>query len=164
MTGPERDALTGALALGRSHVLNQLQSMTAEQLRTAVAPSGWTPLGLARHLTLSDERYWFQVVVAGRPLNFWPEGHNADWRVRADEPVDQVLAAYVDAIAASDEIIAATDLDDPPASPDPGWAEAGLAFPTLRSVLVHVVVETHVHAGHLDLVREMLDGHQHIVL
>jgi len=81
MTGPERNALTGALALGRNHVLNQLRGMTAEQIRTAVAPSGWTPLGLARHLTLSDERYWFQVVVAGRPLDFWPEGDGADWLV-----------------------------------------------------------------------------------
>jgi hypothetical protein len=31
-------------------------------------------------------------------------------------------------------------------------------------VLVHVLVETSVHAGHLDLVRELLDGRQHIVL
>lgn len=81
-----------------------------------------------------------------------------------DEPADAVVAAYTEAIAASDAIVAARDLDSPPASPDPGWEQAGLAFPDLRAVLVHVLVETSVHAGHLDLVRELLDGHQHLVL
>jgi hypothetical protein len=98
-----------------------------------------------------------------RPLDFWPEGHNADWRVSVDEPAVAVIAAYVEAIAASDEIIDATDLDSPPASPESAWEEAGL-FSTLRSVLLHVIVETSVHAGHLDLVRELLDGRQDIVL
>jgi hypothetical protein len=164
MTGSERAALTRALTASRQHVLSQLEGLTQDQLRVAVAPSGWTPLGLVRHLTLSDERYWFQVVVDGRPLDFWPTGENADWIVRIDEPADAVVAAYVEAIAASDEIIGATDLDSPPASPDPGWEAAGLSFPDLRTVLLHVIVETSVHAGHLDLVREFLDGHQHIVL
>lgn len=164
VTGSERAALTKALATGRHHVLSQLHGLTDDQLRAPVAPSGWTPLGLVRHLTLSDERYWFQVVVDGRPLDFWPDGHNADWLVATDEPAAAVIGAYIDAIAASDEIIAATDLDRPPISPEPGWEEAGLAFPDLRSVLVHVLVETSVHAGHLDLVRELLDGRQHIVL
>jgi hypothetical protein len=164
MTGSERDALTRALASSRDHVLRQLDGLTQEQLRTPVAPSGWTPLGLVRHLTLSDERYWFQVVVDGRPLDFWPPGHNGDWLVSDDEPADGVIAAYAEAIVASDAIIAGRDLDSRPASPEPGWEEAGLAFPDLRSVLVHVLVETSVHAGHLDLVRELLDGRQHIVL
>jgi hypothetical protein len=159
----ERGALTRALATGREHVLRQLQGLTEEQLRATVAPSGWTPLGLVRHLTLSDERYWFHVVIGGRPLDFWPKGHNADWLVSVDEPADAVIAAYVEAIAASDEIIAATDLDSPPAAPEPGWEKACL-FSDLRSLLVHVIVETSVHAGHLDLVRELLDGRQHIVL
>jgi hypothetical protein len=42
----------------------------------------------------SDERYWFEVVVTGGPLNFWPEGENGDWRVQPDEPAAEVLAAY----------------------------------------------------------------------
>ena len=134
MTGSERDTLTRALASGRNHVLSQLQGLTEDQFRAAVAPSGWTPLGLVRHLTLSDERYWFQVVVDGRPLDFWPGGDNADWLVAADEPAGAVIEAYIEAIAVSDDIIAATDLDSPPTSPEPGWEEAGLAFPDLRSV------------------------------
>ena len=145
-------------------MLDQLEGLTDEQLRRPVLPSGWSCLGLVRHLTLSDERYWFEVVVAGGPLDFWPEGDAGDWRVGADEPADAVLDAYRAAIDRSDEIIAARSLDEPPAQPEAWWVEAGIAFPDLRSVLLHVLVETATHAGHLDAVRELLDGHQYLVL
>lgn len=55
-------------------------------------------------------------------------------------------------------------LDTPPASPEPWWQQAGLAFPDLRTVLVHVLVETATHAGHLDAARELIDGTQYLVL
>jgi len=95
-------------------VLTQLEGLSDEQLRRPVLPSGWSCLGLVRHLTLSDERCWFEVVVAGEPLNFWPEGDNGDWRVGPDEQVADVLAEYRSAIAHSDEIISARRLSDPP--------------------------------------------------
>lgn len=160
----ERAVLLGRLAGQRRHVLTQLEGLSEEQLRRPVLPSGWSCLGLVRHLTLSDERYWFEVVVAGGPLDFWPEGDNGDWRVGPEEPAEDVLWAYRSAIAGSDEIIAARQLDDPPEQPEGWWDEAGLSFPDLRTVLAHVLVETAVHAGHLDAVRELLDGRQHIVL
>ena len=78
----------------RRHVLTQLEGLSDEQLRRPVLPSGWSCLGLVRHLTLSDERYWFEVVVAGEPLNFWPEGDNGDWQVGPGEPATEILAAY----------------------------------------------------------------------
>lgn len=161
---PEREALLGRLAGQRRHVLTQLEGLSDEQLRRPVLPSGWSCLGLVRHLTLSDERYWFEVVVAGQPLDFWPEGDNGDWRVGDDEPAADVLEAYRAAIAGSDEIISARQLDDPPEQPEDWWSDAGLSFTDVRAVLVHVLVETAVHAGHLDAVRELLDGRQHLVL
>jgi hypothetical protein len=117
-----------------------------------------------RHLTLSDERYWFGVVVAGEPLDFWPEGDNADWVVAPDEPAEDVVSAYRDAIARSDEIVAGRGLDHAPARPEEWWAEAGIEFADVRSIVMHVVVETATHAGQLDAVRELLDGRQYIVL
>ena len=117
-----------------------------------------------RHLTLSDERYWFGVVMAGHALDFWPEGDNADWHVADDEPAAAVVGEYAAAIEHSDAIIARLRLDDPPAQPEEWWADAGLSFPSLRAVLLHVVVETATHAGQLDAVRELLDGKQYIVL
>ena len=160
----ERDLLLDRLGGQRQHVLTQLEGLSEKQLRQPVLPSGWSCLGLVRHLTLSDERYWFEVVVAGEPLTFWPEGDNGDWQVGPDEPVADVLAAYRSAIAHSDEIITARQLGDPPERPEPWWQDAGLDFPDLRSIMLHVLIETSVHAGHLDAVRELLDGHQHLVI
>jgi hypothetical protein len=161
---PEHASLIGPLAGVRRHVFAQLEGLTEEQLRRPVLPSGWSCLGLVRHLTLSDERYWFEVVVAGEPLDFWPEGENGDWVVGPEESADQVLAAYRAAIERSDEILAARGLDQPPSQPEDWWAEAGVQFPDVRAVVMHVVVETATHAGHLDAVRELLDGRQYIVL
>lgn len=160
----ERALLLGRLAGQRSHVLAQLEGLSDEHLRRPVLPSGWSCLGLVRHLTVSDERYWFEVVVAGEPLDFWPQGENGDWRVEPDEPAEEVLAAYRTAIARSEEIIAVRGLGEAPAQPEDWWESAGLQFPDLRSVLVHVLVETATHAGHLDAVRELLDGRQYVVL
>ncbi len=160
----ERELLLSRLRAQRRHILDQLDGLSDTQLRAAVLPSGWTPLGLVRHLTLSDERYWFEVVMAGGPLDFWPEGAGADWLVGADEAPADVIDAFHDATAASDVLIESTPLDAPPKSPEAWWAEVGMAFPDLRSVLVHVLVETATHAGHLDAVRELIDGKQYIVL
>jgi hypothetical protein len=160
----ERVQLVGRLTQQRRHVITQLDGLSDEQLRRGVLPSGWSCLGLVRHLTLSDERYWFEVVVAGQPLDFWPDGENGDWRVGPDEPADEVIAAYRSAIDRSDEIMAARSLQQPPAQPEDWWAEAGLEFPDLRTVAMHVLVETATHAGQLDAVRELLDGRQYVVL
>ena len=163
-TPSEKELLLTRLAGQRRHVLAQLEGLGEDQLRRPVLPSGWSCLGLVRHLTLSDERYWFEVVMVGGSLDFWPEGTNADWVVADDEPADEVLQAYQHAIEAADAIIDRFRLDDPPLRPEEWWAEAGLSFPDLRSILVHVLVETANHAGHLDAVRELLDGKQYIVL
>lgn len=160
----ERTALLSGLSGQRHHVLAQLQGLSDEQLRRPVLPSGWSCLGLVRHLTLSDERYWFDVVVAGEPLDFWPEGDNGDWLVDSAEAAEDVLAEYRAAIARSDEVIANRQFDDAPEQPELWWDQAGLSFPDLRSIVVHVLIETSVHAGHLDAVRELLDGRQHLVI
>jgi len=157
-TSYERDLLLGRLTGQRRHVLDQVAGLSEAQLRRPVLPSGWSCLGLLRHLTLSDERYWFGVVMAGEPLDFWPEGANGDWRVDDDEPAASVVGAYRDAVERSDAIIAGLSLDSPPARHEDWWAEARQTFPDLRTVLVHVLVETATHAGHLDAVRELLDG------
>jgi hypothetical protein len=66
----ERELLLARLADQRGHALSPLEGLSEEQLRRPVLPSGWSCLGLVRHLTLSDERYWFEVVVAGGVLDF----------------------------------------------------------------------------------------------
>lgn len=160
----ERSRLLRSLQTQRRHIFAQLDGLDDQQLRASTLPSGWSCLGLLRHLTLSDERYWFESVVGGGPIDYWPEGDNADWVVGADESAEAVLEAYREAAAASDALIEATALDTPPASPEQWWEQAGMSFPDPRSVLLHVITETATHAGQLDAHRELLDGRQYIVL
>jgi hypothetical protein len=131
----ERPLLLGRLTGRRRHVISQLEGLSDEELRRPVLPSGWSCLALVRHLTLSDERYWFAI-----------------------------LEAYRSAISHSDEIVGVRGLDDAPAQPEEWWGSAGLQFPDLRTVLVHVLVETATHAGQLDAVRELIDGRRYLVL
>lgn len=167
--GAERDLLLGRLAGQRRHVLAAVDGLSDEQLRRSVLPSGWNAVGLVRHLTLGLERYWFGTVMGGAPLDYWPAGQGpddgaADWRVGDEESPAEVLEEYRRATEASDAVIAGLDLSAPPALPEAWWPDAGLSFPDLRSVVVHVLVDTATHAGHLDAVRELIDGHQHLVL
>ena len=162
MVSTERDSLLAALAGTRRHVLRQLEDLDDEALRRPVLPSGWSCLGLVRHLTLSDERYWFEVVVAGGQLDWWPEADNGDWLVTPEEPAEEVIEAYRVAIATSDAILADCSLDDAPRHREDGWDSED--FADVRGVVQHVVVETATHAGQLDAARELLDGRQYIVL
>jgi Protein of unknown function (DUF664) len=51
----------------RNHLLGILEGLPDEGLRRPVLPSGWTCLGMVKHLTISDERFWFGGIVAGDP-------------------------------------------------------------------------------------------------
>lgn len=164
-----RSLLLGALDAQRQHVLAALDGLDDAQLRTATLPSGWTPVGLVRHLTLGCERYWFHTVMAGEPLDDWPAdapeldgGRPADWRVEPHESTDSVVQQYRDAIARSRAVLGGLALDAPPARPEDDWP-AG-RFPDLASVIMHVILDTATHAGHLDAARELIDGRQHLVL
>ncbi|MGH3731430.1 MAG: DUF664 domain-containing protein [Micromonosporaceae bacterium] len=129
-----------------------------------VRRTGRTIIGMLKHLALSDEHYWFRCAVNGEPLDYFPPGPNADWQVDESESAEAVFALYRDEIERSNTIIAATELDAPPRQPDAWWAESGMDLPDLRSILMHVLTETAVHAGHLDAVRELIDGRQWIAL
>ncbi|MET3808159.1 hypothetical protein ABIB25_005188 [Nakamurella sp. UYEF19] len=60
----------------------------------------------------------------------------------------------------SDAIITAADLEDNAA----GWPDFLGPTRTVGEIVVHVIAETAAHAGQLDIVRELIDGHQHLVL
>ena len=161
---PEAELLRDFLDQQRNHVLGILEGLTDEQLRRPVLPSGWNCLGMVRHLALADEHYWFRSVVAGESFDFFPEGPNAEWQLGPGESAGDVFARYRDEIERSNAVIAATALDAPPRQPDPLWKQWGIDFPDLRFIMLHVMKETACHAGHLDAVRELIDGRQWIVM
>jgi hypothetical protein len=161
----EKVALLACLDGQREHVLGILEDLSEEQLRRAVLPSGWSSLGLVKHLAESDEHYWLRCIMAGESLSYFPD-HNldgdGDWRVSPGETPAEIFGLYREEIARSNEIIRATDLDAAPAQRDGWWGDWDV--PDLQFVLLHLIAETACHAGHLDAVRELIDGRQWVVL
>jgi len=161
----EKDVLLSGLDRQRQHVLGILEGLSEEQLRRAVLPSGWSCLGMVKHLALSDEHYWLRCIVAGESLNYFPEHNlndNGDWRVSPSETPEEIFGLYREEIASSNEIIRNVSLDAAPAQRDAWWGD--WEVPDVRFIVLHLIVETSVHAGHLDAVRELIDGRQWIVL
>jgi hypothetical protein len=67
----DKDLLLRFLGQQRSHVFGILEGLSEEQLRAPMLPSGWSCLGMVKHLALSDEHYWFRCIMAGEPLSLF---------------------------------------------------------------------------------------------
>ena len=157
----ELSALRGCLDYQREHVLGILEGLSEDDLRRPVLPSGWTCLGLVNHLALDVERFWFRAVVAGEQVAL-AQG-DAAWRVDPDVPAQAVFELYREEIARADQVIDTTPLDAAPA----WWPTEifpGLPPRDLRNNILAVITETACHAGHLDAVRELIDGRTWLVL
>lgn len=154
--GDEKASLHASLDRHRDAVLWKLDGLDDDQLRRALVPSGTNPLGLVKHLA-SIEFGWF-CETYGRPSEWipWdPEDYDADARVRPGETTADILAYYARARAAADSVIMDFPLDDQ--RPTPTGLGTGEPV-SLRWILIHVLEDTIRHAGHLDLMRELIDG------
>ncbi|RKS77684.1 uncharacterized protein DUF664 [Motilibacter peucedani] len=147
--GSELEVALAFLGFVRSSVLKKTSGLDEQQLRRPGVPSGTSLLGLVHHLT-GCERYWF-----GYHLRLDVPEESADMAMEAPRSasVAQVLEAYRTAIAESDQRI--REIDDPAAPM--ARAVDGRQLP-LRWVLAHMTGETARHAGHADILREMVDG------
>jgi uncharacterized damage-inducible protein DinB len=144
----------------RTHVAEQVRAMPAEARRRSQVPSGWTPRGLIRHLTLDVERVWFRAVMAGERVDL-PQGYDG-WTAPDPPNDEELLEQYANECRLATVAINRLRLDAEPV----WWFEDGGDSPysSLREVLLHVIVETATHAGHLDICRELVDGGQRLVL
>jgi uncharacterized damage-inducible protein DinB len=151
-TADEKESLYVALDRHRDVVLWKLEGLDDEQLRRPMAPSGTNLLGLVKHLG-SVEYGWF-CETFGREteeLPFDVDDPDADLRVEPHESTDDIVAFYGRARAAADDVIRELDVEDE------GTAWFGDTV-TMRWVLIHMIEETARHAGHMDIVRELIDG------
>lgn len=161
----ETSALLSSLNDQRRHVLGIVDGLDDESLRRPVLSSGWSIVGLIQHLTLDIERFWFRGVVAGeQPVIDWVvAGSGNVWLVGDDVPVQTVFDAYRNEIELVNDVITATPLNAAPA-----WWPSELfgnwRLDTVREIVLHVIAETAAHAGHLDIVRELIDNRQWLVL
>lgn len=153
------------LTAQRKHVLGILDGLDDAAMRRPVLPSGWNCVGLVRHLAIDVERFWFRGVMAGEQevLDVHYSGVDDGWLVGDDVPAAEVLELYRREIALADAVIEATPIDTPPR-----WWPSDIfgdePAQDLRECLLHVMVETACHAGHLDAVRELIDGKRWLVL
>lgn len=150
--GGERETLADVLDFLRATVVNKVAGLTDEQaFEQPVPPSTLTAVGLVKHLA-GVERFWFSIDFAGSGLPWpWPEEDpHGGFRPSRTDSLAGVVADYVAECERSRTVVAAAELDD--------VARAdGMAF-TLRYALVHLIEETARHCGHLDLIRERIDG------
>ena len=147
------------LRTGREAVLWKLDGVAEYDARRPMVRTGTNLLGLVKHLA-SVEAGYFGVVfdrAFEEEMPWWEEGAdpNADMWATADETREQIIDLYRRVWAHADDTVAALDLDSPGSVP---WWPPDHNGVTLHQILVHVVAETHRHAGHADILRELIDG------
>lgn len=157
----ERTQLVGWLDLQREIVRWKCAGLSDADAHRVIIPTSslMTVAGIVSHLRWV-ENTWFEVAFLVRPAEGpqFDEGEDPDVDLDNDMrvegmPLARLVEDYERQCAISNEIITAHSLDD--VGQYAGWP-AGRA--TLRWMLLHMLEETARHAGHLDLIRELLDG------
>jgi hypothetical protein len=153
------DDLRHYLQQGRDAVVRSLEDLPEYDVRRPLVPSGTNLLGLVKHLTGIELGYLGACV--GRPspvLLPWEEDgsvwEGADMWATADQGRDDLLDLYRTAWRHSDESFAVLSLDAPASV---AWWPDERRVTTFGHLVVRVVAETAQHAGHCDIVRELVD-------
>lgn len=165
--GPHADAVAADAAVKRTlhrylqkhraALLAKLDGLAERQARWPVTPTGTNVLGLVKHVAGVQVGYFGEVF--GRPLPdqpAWLESEDGeDMYASLDETMADIVAFHHRSAAHADATIEALDLTATGTVP---WWPEGHREVTLHRILVHMAYETARHAGHADIVREMLDG------
>ncbi len=160
MTGPDPKAdLQRYLQAAREALLWKLEGLSEYDIRRPLTPTGTNLLGLVKHVASVELGYFGDTFgrPSGEPLPWFKEDAepNADMWAAASESREQIVGLYHRAWAHSDATIAALALDA--IGKVPWWPE-DRGEVTLHRILVHMIAETDRHAGHADIVRELIDG------
>jgi hypothetical protein len=161
ISDPKTD-LHAYLREGREALLWKLDGLSEYDVRRPMTPTGTNLLGLVKHLAAMEIGYFGDTF--GRPVPDRPAWTTAEvmfaepnvelWATAA-ESRDYITGWYRRASAHADATIEELDLDSPGRVP---WWTAGRNEITLHRILVHMISETDRHAGHADIVRELIDG------
>lgn len=143
------------LAYFRSVLLGKLDGLSERELRSSRLPSGWTPLELLKHLA-HVERRWLEWGFEGRDVGDpWADQRDGRWHVAPEETLGSLTAALEQQAERSRAVVVRHGLSD---VGQPGERWDGQPPATLERVLLHLLQEYARHVGHLDVVRELLDG------
>ncbi|GHE68497.1 hypothetical protein GCM10014715_22740 [Streptomyces spiralis] len=147
------------LQSARDALLWKLEGLPEYDIRRPVTPTGTNLLGLVKHAAGVELGYLGDTFgrPSGEPMPWLEEGAepNADMWATADESRTDVVEFYRRAWAHADATIEALALDTIGTVP---WWPSGRDQVTLHHAVVRVIADTHRHAGHADIVRELTDG------
>ena len=152
----ERTMLTGMLDWYREGVIRKVDGVSPAHASATPLRSSTSIAGLVKHLALVEDG-WFTTEFGGAPdpepwLGVdWDADPDWEFHTGQHEPLADLVAQYEVSCARSRAVTAAHDLDDI------GANTSRREF-TLRYALVHLIEETARHLGHLDILREQLDG------
>jgi uncharacterized damage-inducible protein DinB len=160
MTGWEPKAdLQRYLQEGRDALLWKLDGLSEHDVRRPMTSTGTNLLGLVKHVASVELGYFGDTFSrpSGETLPWFAPGAepNADMWATADESREQIVGLYRRVWVHSDATINSLPLDA--VGHVPWWPEEHREV-TLHRILVHIIAETHRHAGHADIVRELIDG------
>lgn len=143
----------------RDAVLAALEGLSDYDVRRPMTPSATNLLGLVKHLAGIELGYLGECVGRPSPVQVpWDDEsiwEGADMWATAEETRANLISLYRAAWRHSDESIERLGPDAPASV---SWWPAERRETTLASLLVRVVAETAQHAGHADIVRELIDG------
>jgi uncharacterized damage-inducible protein DinB len=154
-----KDDLQRYLQAGREALLWKLEGLSEYDVRRPLVPTGTNLLGLVKHVAAVEAGYL--GATFGRPFPDpipWAAEDaepNADMWATPEESREGLVDLYRRVWTHSDGTIAALDLHAEGRVP---WWPPEHATVTLHRVLVHLIAETDRHAGHADIVRELIDG------
>lgn len=140
----------------RETVAAKLSGLPEGRLRESDLPSGWSPIELVKHLCFMERRWLVWGFLGEAADDPWGDDRDGRWHVAPDESPEDLLRLLGDTAARTRRIVEAADLTAP--------AQVGGRFddpataPTLAWILFHVMHEYARHTGHLDIVRELIDG------
>ena len=155
----EKEDLLHYLQQGREALLWKLDGLGEYDVRRPLTPTGTNLLGVVKHVASVEAGYLGDCFGQPFPQAFpWfadDAEPNADMWATPDESVASIVDLYHRVWAHSDGTVAELDLDT---KGTVSWWSPERRHPTLHRTLVHVIAETHRHAGHMDIVRELVDG------
>ncbi|MEV8206150.1 DinB family protein [Streptomyces sp. NPDC079189] len=147
------------LQSARDALLWKLEGLSEYDIRRPSTPTGTNLLGLVKHAASVELGYLGDTFgrLSGEPLPWLEDGaeSNADMWVTADESREYIVELYRRAWAHADATIDALALDTVGKVP---WWPSGRDEVTLHHAVVRVIADTHRHAGHADIIRELMDG------
>jgi hypothetical protein len=152
--------LHSKLQVARATMLSKLDGLSEYDMRRPMTPTGTSLLGLVTHL--AGVEYVYLGDSMHRPPSEtlpWNEDGSvwdgADMWTTANESSEYIVELYRRACAHGDKTVEELDLESPASVPH--WPEERRAT-TLGVLLIRMVAETAQHAGHADIVRELIDG------